>query len=116
VNHNRIARLERLARESPCRVCGRTHALPDPSTPEPNWERLSANEWDELVQLLGAAMPTPCQRCRRADPDFRRMTNDQLIRALQLFDVLVVDPAGGSVAQPPPPYKLVCGTDPVDLV
>jgi hypothetical protein len=29
---------------------------------------------------------------------------------------ITFDPAGGAVALPPPPYKLVCGTDPVDLV
>jgi hypothetical protein len=88
VNHNRIARLERLARERPCPVCGRTHPPHDPAAPVPDWERLNTKEQNELTRLIGAGMTVPCVRCGRSDFDLSRMTDDQLTRALQLLRAL----------------------------
>ncbi len=42
----------------------------------------------------------------------RRRTNAARLPVLEL----AIDPAGGPVELPAPPFKLVCGTDPIDLV
>ena len=86
---SRLARLERLARERPCPVCGRKHPLHDPSAAVPDWERLSTKEQDELTRLVGAGMTAPCARCGRSEYDFSRMTDDQLTRTLQLLRTLL---------------------------
>jgi hypothetical protein len=88
----RLAKLERLARERPCPVCGRTHPPHDPSAPVPDWERLSAKEQDELARLIRAGMTVPCARCGRSDYDLSRMTDDQLTRTLQLLRTLLGQP------------------------
>jgi hypothetical protein len=81
----RLAKLERLARQRPCPVCGRTHPPHDPSAPVPDWERLSTKEQGELARLIKAGMTAPCVRCGLADFDLSGMTDDQLTRALQLL-------------------------------
>jgi hypothetical protein len=81
----RLAKLERLARERPCHVCGRKHPPHDPSAPVPDWERLSTKEQNELTRLIEAGMTVRCVRCGRSDFDLSGMTDDQLTRALQLI-------------------------------
>ncbi len=47
-----------------------------------------------------------------ARPGSHRCTNAAGLPVLEI----VLDPAGTPVELPPPPLKLVCGTDPIDLV
>jgi hypothetical protein len=84
---SRLARLERLARSRPCPGCGQPfHA---PGTNEIDGSPLCAAERDELVGLLAASSAPACSRCGRSSHDFRRMTDDQLDRTLQLLRKLL---------------------------
>jgi hypothetical protein len=66
--------------------------------------RLGADERPLTVVLVEASAERLPGRCER--------TNSAGLPVVEI----TFDPAGGAVPIPPPPYKLVCGTDPVDLV
>lgn len=87
----RLAKLERLARERPCPVCGRAYRPHDPSAPVPDLLRLTADARDELARLLGAAATPRCPQCGRSGHDLARLNDDQKRHALRLLRV----PFGG---------------------
>jgi len=72
---------------------------------------------DRLVKALGSPVAGPLtvlllEAGPGLPPARRERTNSAGLPVLEV----VFDPAAGPVELPSPPYKLVCGVDPADLV
>jgi hypothetical protein len=74
---------------------------------------------DHLCKRLGVVATDagpPTVVLREATPGERPARRERTDAAGLPVVEVAYDPAGGPVQLPPPPYKLVYGTDPVDLV
>ena len=85
MNRNRVAKLERVARERPCPECGRIDTPPVPNAAEPDYDRLNRAESEELGELIQGMITPPCSRCGRSAHDLTGQTDEQLNRALALL-------------------------------